>query len=139
MGDHTLHPGGFANYAGGGPELCRRHFREKSLNARAIYFFVVSKCQMQRPLERQIFPTWYMRQDAGNKSLHVAGATAVYTIGAQGGFERIGAPVLGSNGHDIRVTRENDSIVGSGSNGGEEVGLSLVSIVNEPGCNSVRA
>ena len=93
---------------------------------------------MQRRVKLSFHRMMRQMQARGDKALHVGAAAAQQIAAARGQLERIAAPVLPFHWHHIRMPGKRHTLRIGRPNGGPEIGLPAILIVNKRGGNPER-
>ena len=120
----------FADNGDGGAGQGMAETRNRIEGAEAADLLVIAQQQMDWFLERRFLEHWQHSQTNRVETFHVAGAAAVNPAIMLAQREGIARPFLTLDGHDVGMTRENDTAVDIGANRQEQGGLVALGIGN---------
>ena len=129
-GDDLQHRG-FPHYAKPWPHRHGLQHVQHAAHPDAADFLIVGKRKMNGRAEFALHRGMGEIEAAGNEALHVSRAATIVVATAGAQLKRIAAPVLPLDRHHIRMPRKRNPRLVLRTNGGPEIGLPAILIVNQ--------
>lgn len=142
--DHGLHRSRLADDDAGRLDVVLPQVVQQPAYSQATDFLIIGERKMQRRMQAVLVDCGQARQADGDKTFHVAGATAEQLAVGNLGDEGIGIPVLPRDRHHIgmagKYSAEAGLAVSGAGNGCKQVGLAAVGVVGQarPGAEALQ-
>ncbi|MCY1357349.1 hypothetical protein D9M69_438390 [compost metagenome] len=128
---HELHIGRLTNDAQEGSHWGQVQHVEQTAHANATDLLIMGQGQLQRPAEGVVCRLEHRIDCQGDKTLHVAAATAVDPAVAHGCLERRDRPGLARRGHHVGVPGQQHARHLTRAGAGEQVGLASALVLDD--------